>query len=299
MTVVARATPTTGSSGGGGRLRRARSYLGVLPFFVYVALFLILPTVIVVIGSFQNSSGGFTMENFNAVFSGDVLAALGRSVVLSLVSGLVGAVVGAVVAYLLSTASPHGALRKVVTAASSVLAQFAGVMLAFAFSFTFIAPGLIGRWLRDSFSIDVDPNYFSTLPGLILVYVYFQIPLMVIIFLPAVDGIRPQWREATESLGGSTWTFWRRVAGPLLGPSFLGAVLLLFTNAFSAFATAAALVGLTTPIITLQIRAALISETGLGAPNLAKAEALLMVIVVAVLMSLYYWIQRKASRWLG
>ena len=285
--------------GGGSRWWRARSYLGVLPFAAYTTLFLLVPTVIVAIGAFQSDSGGFSLENFRAMASADVLASLGRSLVLSLVSAIVAAVVGAVVAYLLSTAAADSVIRKVVVAASSVLAQFAGVMLAFAFSFTFIAPGLIGRWLQSAFDISVDPNYFTTLAGLIVVYIYFQVPLMIIVFLPAVDGIRPQWREATESLGGSTWVFWRRVAGPLLGPSFLGALLLLFTNAFSAYATAAALVGLTTPIIPLQIRAALISETGLGAPNLAKAEALLMVVVVAVVMTGYYLIQRRAAKWLG
>jgi putative spermidine/putrescine transport system permease protein len=93
--------------------------------------------------------------------------------------------------------------------------------------------------------------------------------------------------------------FWSRVAGPLLAPSFFGSFLLLFTNAFSAFATAAVLINLSNPLITLQIKQALISETGLGAPNLAKAEAILMVIVVALVMWVYYRIQRRAARWLG
>ena len=125
------------------------------------------------------------------------------------------------------------------------------------------------------------------LPGLVLVYTYFQIPLMVIVFLPALDGIRPQWREATESLGGSTWYYWRRVAGPLLAPAFLGATLLLFANAFSAYATAAALVSQGSPIVPLQIRSALTSEVILGRENLGKAMALGMVVVVAVVMWLY------------
>ena len=301
MTAIsAAAVPASATRPGGrGRARRIRSYLGVLPFAAYTTLFLLIPTVIVAIGAFQSDRGGFSLENFRAMASADVLSSLVRSLVLSAVSAVVAAVVGAVVAYLLSTAAATSVVRKVVVAASSVLAQFAGVMLAFAFTFTFIAPGLIGRWLQSSFGYTLDPNYFTTLSGLIVVYIYFQVPLMIIVFLPAVDGIRPQWREATESLGGSTWVFWRRVAGPLLGPSFLGALLLLFTNAFSAYATAAALVGLTTPIIPLEIRAALISETGLGAPNLAKAEALLMVVVVAVVMTGYYLIQRRAAKWLG
>ena len=289
-------------AGGGGRLRRMKPMLGVAPFLLYTALFLLVPTVIVIIGAFQGDGGSFTLANFRELFSQSViLQALVRSIVLSVVSALIGAVVGAVVAYFLSTAAPGGLLRKLITSASSVLAQFSGVMLAFAFLFSFTGrTGLVSRTLNSWFGIpEPDVNYFASLAGLIIVYAYFQIPLMVIIFLPAVDGIRPQWREATESLGGSTWVFWRRVAGPLLTPSFLGALLLLFANAFSAFATAAALVGLGSPLITLQISNALTSETGNGAPNLAKAEALIMVLIVAIVMAGYYWIQKRSSRWLG
>lgn len=283
---------------GGGLLRRVGPGLGTVPFFAYTALFLGLPTIIVLIGAFQTESGGFTFGNVKALKESDVVAALGESVLLSLYSAVIGAVVGGVAAYAISTANPRGMLRRLMTSASSILAQFGGVMLAFAFLFTLGRTGLLGRFLIKDLGVDLDPNWLTTLPGLTLVYTYFQIPLMIIIFLPAVDGIRPQWREAAESLGGSTWVFWRRVAGPLLAPAFTGSLLLLFTNAFSSFATAAALIGTTSPIIPLKIRAALISETGNGAPNFAKALALLMVLVVAVLMFLYYRIQQRASRWL-
>ena len=131
-----------------------------------------------------------------------------------------------------------------------------------------------------------------------LVYLYFQIPLMVIVFLPAVEGLRPQWREATETLGGTTWTFWRRVAGPILLPSFVGAMLLLFTNAFSAYATAAALISQGTPLLPLQIGGTLSSEVILGQENVGKAMALAMVVVVALVMTAYVFLDRRASRWM-
>ena len=281
-----------------GLLRRGAPWLGTVPFFAYTALFLWSPTVIVIIGAFQTDGGSFTMANVKALNSSPVLEALGESVLLSLYSAVIGAVVGAVAAYVISTGNPKGMMRRVMTSASSVLAQFGGVMLAFAFLFTFGRTGLVGRFLIKNLGFEIDPNWLTSLSGLTTVYAYFQIPLMIIIFLPAVDGIRPQWREAAESLGGSTWVFWRRVAGPLLMPAFLGSLLLLFTNAFSSFATAAALIGTTNPIVPLQIRQALTSEVGNGAPNFAKALALMMVVVVAILMFIYYRVQRRASRWL-
>jgi putative spermidine/putrescine transport system permease protein len=281
-------------------LARARGLLGTVPFFAYVAIFLVVPTLVVVIGAFAGD-GGFTMANVTALGDQYILAAFGRSILLSAVTAAIGAVLGALLAYALVTARPGGLLRRVVTAASGVLAQFGGVTLAFAFLATIGLSGFVTVFLRDHLSIDIYSGgvWLFELPGLALVYTYFQIPLMVIVFLPALDGIRPQWREATESLGGTTWQYWTRVAGPLLAPAFLGSTLLLFANSFSAYATAAALVSQGNPIVPLQIRTALTSEVVLGQQNLGKAMALGMVVVVAVVMSLYVLLQRRTARWLG
>ena len=281
-------------------MARVRSLLGTVPFFGYVTIFLVVPTLVVVIGAFTGD-GGFTMANLSALGDQYILAAFGRSILLSALTAAIGAVLGALLAYALVTARPGGALRRVVTAASGVLAQFGGVTLAFAFLATIGLSGFVTVFLHDHLGIDIYAGgvWLFELPGLALVYTYFQIPLMVIVFLPALDGIRPQWREATESLGGSTWQYWTRVAGPLLAPAFLGSTLLLFANAFSAYATAAALVSQGNPIIPLQIRTALTSEVVLGQQNLGKAMALGMVVVVAVVMSLYALLQRRTARWLG
>ena len=282
------------------RLRGA-ALLGTVPFFAYVVIFLVIPTLVVVIGAFAGNGGGFTLDNVTALGDAYILDAFGTSILLSAVSALVGAVLGALLAYALATAKPGGVLRRVVTAASGVLAQFGGVTLAFAFLATIGLSGFVTVWLKDHLGVDLYANgvWLFELPGLILVYTYFQIPLMVIVFLPALDGIRPQWREAAESLGGTTWQYWTRVAGPLLAPAFLGSALLLFANAFSAYATAAALVSQGNPIVPLQIRSALTSEVVLGQQNLGKAMALGMVVVVGVVMALYALLQRRTAKWLG
>jgi putative spermidine/putrescine transport system permease protein len=281
--------------------RRGRALLGVLPFFAYVVVFLLIPTLVVVIGAFAGDDGRPTVDNVAALADRYIVDAFVRSIVLSAVTAALGAVFGALLGYALVTARRGGILRRVVTAASGVLAQFGGVTLAFAFVATIGLSGFVTVFLRDRLGIDIYGGgvWLFELPGLMLVYTYFQIPLMVIVFLPALDGIRPQWREAAESLGCSTWQYWRRVAMPLLAPAFLGATLLLFANAFSAYATAAALVSQGSPIIPLQIRGALTSEVVLGQQNLGKAMALGMVAVVAVVMTLYALLQRRTARWLG
>jgi putative spermidine/putrescine transport system permease protein len=194
---------------------------------------------------------------------------------------------------------PNGPLRQFVIAASGVLAQFGGVMLAFAFLATFGFNGLATMFVRDVLHLDVltDASWLYSLTGLVVVYTYFQIPLMLIVFLPSLDGLRQEWYDASSSLGGSSWSFWRYVGGPILAPAFLGALLLLFTNAFSAYATAAALISQGASIVTLQIAGSLQSEVVIGQENVGKALALGMIVVVSLVMALYALIQRRASRW--
>lgn len=308
MTEVA--TPRSGSdgsigtgppAGGAGslRLRRARDYLAVAPFVAYVTLFMLVPTAIVVIGALQADDGTPTLQNLTTIISGEAFRdAFVRSITLSAQTAILGATLGGLLAWALVDSQPGSWLRRNVISICAVMAQFGGVMLAFAFLATFGFNGLATVFMREVVGLDVFAGqWIYNMTGLAVVYTYFQIPLMVIIFLPALDGLRREWWEASKSLGGSEWRFWRHVGGPILAPSFLGALLLLFANAFSAYATAAALVSQGSPIVPLRIRGALTSEVVLGQANVGKALALGMIIVVAIVMVLYALVQRRASRW--
>jgi putative spermidine/putrescine transport system permease protein len=258
-----------------------------------------LPTAIIAAGSFTTADGGLTSSNLSSINQTFIGKSFVGSLVISAVSAVVGAFVGALLAYAVVTGNPNGFLRRSVTSAAGVLAQFGGVTLAFAFIATLGTLGFVTVFLKDH-GIDIFPNgvWLYDLSGLTLIYLYFQIPLMVLVFLPALDGIRPQWREATESMGGNTWHYWRYVAGPLLAPAFLGCTLLLFANAFSAYATAAALISQGGVIVPLEIQQLLIGETGRTQPGFAKALALAMILIVAIVMVLYSLFQRRTSRWL-
>ena len=272
--------------------------LALLPFLGYLAVFLLVPTATVIVGAFQEQ-GRFSTTNIEALFSAPVLRTLWNSVLLSGSTAVIGAVFGALLSYLVVTAPPRSLFRRAVTPMAGVLAQFGGVTLAFAFIATLGFSGVVTEMLRATLGVDIfGSGWLFGLPGLILVYAYFQIPLMVIVFLPALEGLRPQWREAAVSMGATTRQYWTHVAIPLLRPAFLGATLLLFANAFAAYATAAALVSQGNPIVPLLIRAGLTSEVLLGRQNLAFALAFEMIVVVAVVMSAYAVLVRRTSRWL-
>ena len=269
-----------------------------LPFFAYTACFLLAPTVIVIVGAFQDRSGNFTLANFNKMFEANTIAAFGTSILVSIASSLIGAVVGALASYaLVIGAKPNGLLRRMVSAISSVLAQFGGVMLAFAFIATIGINGIGTMLIKTLTGYTVNPNWLSSLPGLVTIYCYFQIPLMIIIFLPAVDSIRPQWREACESLGGNTFQYWTRVACPILAPRFISAFLLLFASAFSAYATAAALFSQRSILVPLMIQGAMRNELDPNQQGFAQVLAFAMIIVVAIVMLLSHAVEKRAGRW--
>ena len=279
--------------------RREIGTFGVtIPFFAYTACFLLSPTVIVIVGAFQNADGGFTLNNVSKLFEANTIAAFATSLLVSVISALIGAVVGALASYALVIGSkPNGLLRRMVGAISSVLAQFGGVMLAFAFIATIGINGVGTMLIHQLTGLTVNPDWLSSLPGLITIYCYFQIPLMIIIFLPAVDSIRPQWREACESLGGNTFQYWTRVAGPILAPRFISALLLLFASAFSAYATAAALFSQRSILVPLMIQGAMRNEMDPNQQGFAQVLAFAMIIVVALVMMLSHAVEKRAGQW--
>lgn len=282
----------------GGR-RFSLDWVGVFPFFAYVGIFLLLPTAVVGIGAFFNADGSFTLDNYAHLSRSYVFKATVTTTLLSLVTALGGAFFGALLAYAIVTGNPNGMLRRLVVSASGVLAQFGGVTLAFAFIASIGSAGFVYLFAQShGFDYYAHGIWLFELSGVALVYLYFQIPLMVLVFLPALDGIKPQWREATESLGGNTWHYWRYIAGPILFPSFIGAVLLLFANSFSAYATVNALINQGSPVLSQQIAAAISSEVGAAEPGFAKAIAIEMIVIVTVVTILYTLLQRRTARWL-
>ena len=280
-------------------MRGVARYAGLTPFALYVLIFLAIPTTLAVTTGFFAEEGSFTWNNITGLFTPTILGTFASSFWVSAVTAIIGAIVGALVCYALLGTRPDGALRTIVDSLASVLAQFGGVMLAFAFIATIGLQGLATLFIKNQLGIDIYSESFWLyhVPGLLLPYIYFQVPLMVITFMPALQGLKSQWAEANATLGGTKFTYWTRIAAPVLAPSFFGSLLLLFANAFSSYATAAALISQGAQIVPLQIRAALVSETVLGRENMAGALALGMIVVMVVVMWGYSVLQSRTSRW--
>jgi putative spermidine/putrescine transport system permease protein len=273
------------------------NWLGILPFFAFAMLFLILPTSYLMVGAFQDPSGSFTLDNLRGLFEPGVLGAYWISIKISAASAAGGGLLG----FLLAWAAVQGKLppwiRPTLMTFSGVASNFAGVPLAFAFLATLGRVGLVTVLLKKFFDFDLYSTGFSVLSfaGLTLTYLYFQIPLMVLIVTPALEGLKRDWREACDCLGGTAYHYWRYVALPVLWPSILGAMLLLFANAFGAVATAYALTGSSLNIVPILLFAQIRGDV-LHNPNLGYALAFGMIVITGISNAGYMWLRSKSDR---
>jgi len=277
-----------------------KNWIGVAPFFLFAILFIFLPSMRLFMDSFKNNEGQFTFANILQLFSEPyILNAYWLSIKISTVTAIGGAIFGFLLAYSITVGNLPKSLRPALITFSGVASNFAGVPLAFAFVSTLGRTGFVTALLKNFFGMDLYQSGFNLygFAGLSLVYMYFQFPLMVLIMAPALDGLKREWREAAENLGANTMQYWLRIALPILLPSILGATILLFGNAFGAYATAYALTGGRLGIVTIQIGAQIRGDV-LHNPGLGYAMAMGMVFIMAVSLAGYSWLQAKTERWL-
>jgi putative spermidine/putrescine transport system permease protein len=275
------------------------AWLGVLPFFVFAFAFMLLPSSSLFFDSFRDNDGQFTLNNLLSLLRPDILNSYVLSIEISAATAIGGGLFGFLLAYAVTVGGLPRFVRSALMTFSGVASNFAGVPLAFAFIAVLGRTGFVTVLLKNVFHVNIYNAGFNlySFVGLSLTYMYFQFPLMVLIMAPALDGLKREWREACENLGANSIEYWRYVALPILLPSLLGTMILLFGNAFGAYATAYALTGGNLPIITILIGAQ-ISGDVLHNVNLGYAMSLGMVIVMGISLAGYTWLQRRSARWL-
>ena len=278
--------------------QRLPGWVGLAPFLTVAFLFLIWPAYAVVLQAFQGADGGFTLDNVATATQAQYRSAFLTSGLLSLVTALIGGVLGTLLTYGVSTLERPRFLKSAMSTFSGVASQFGGVPLAFAFVASIGSAGLLTSLLAK-IGIDLYGTGFSLLSfsGLVIVYLYFQIPLMLIIMTPAVEGLRRSWREAADGLGASTFQYWARVGIPLLTPAFIGGVVLLFANAFAAYATAQVLTSGSVNLVPIQIGFFVQGNVFAGQSQVGYALALGMIVVVSIALAINIVLQRRVARW--
>lgn len=274
-----------------------RRNLPAFPFLLIFAFFFLYPISRLIYISFMSNQHTFTLSNFETAFQKPYNIAFLNSVKLGLFSAAITAVPGAVAAYFIETRG-SSKLKRTIAAMNGVLANTGGVPLAFMFTAALGIQGFITIALKEV-GLDLYAKQFSlgTFTGLLIVYLYFQLPLMIIVFSPAIVSLRQEWSEAAKNLGANDLQYWFRLGIPLLIPSFLASFLLLFASGFSAYATANALTVGNLPLTPLQIGGLLDGNVSAAQLNLGKALGVVMIVISAFAVVPYLLIQRRVSRW--
>jgi putative spermidine/putrescine transport system permease protein len=277
----------------GRQRRRWTAWIVLAPFFLFGLAFEILPMLTLVRSSFTTGAG-WSLANFSRAFTPVMVDSFRNSLQLSAVTALLGVVGGTLVAYAIVT-SRRRVVRDTLTALADVTANFGGAPLAFAFIITLGSTGVVTLLLKAA-GVSLYPHFrIYSVSGLAIAYVYFQLPLMILLIVPALLGLKPEWREAATNLGATRLQYWLLVGLPVLAPSLLGSFLLLFANAFGAYATAWTLTGPDVNLVTVQIAALVRGEVQLD-PALADALALVSLGVMGVCVVGYRWLATRPWR---
>jgi putative spermidine/putrescine transport system permease protein len=279
------------------RFIKITSVLPALPFLLIFAFFFIYPITKLIYVSFMSNENTFTFGNYQTAFTQPYSTGFINSIKIAFFSALITALPGAIAAYFIETRGPSK-LKRSLAMMSGVLANTGGVPLAFMFTAAIGIQGSLTKILKY-FGFDIYAGTFSlgTFTGILIVYLYFQLPLMIIVFSPAITSLRREWVEAAKNLGASQFNYWYRIGFPLLLPSFIASFLLLFASGFSAYATANALTVGNVPLTPLQIGGLLDGNVSAAQLNLGKALSVVMVLISAIAVIPYLIIQRKAARW--
>jgi putative spermidine/putrescine transport system permease protein len=278
--------------------QRVRGLVGAvwfLPLAVFSLIFLFLPSIGLFVGSVAGSHGA-TLTYYAQLFQSQYLDAYKVSVELSAATAIIGAFAGLVLAWAVVGGGLPRVLRPFTLTFSGVASNFAGIPLAFAFTSTLGPVGLVTVFLK-SLHINLYAAGFSLFGfwGLVITYLYFQIPLMVLLIVPALDHLHT-WREAATNLGATPFQFWRFVGLPILRLPLLGALMLLFGNSFGAYATAYALTSGMINLVPILIGQEL-SGNVVFSPSLADAMAVGMVLIMVAIFVVYLVANRRSVRW--
>ncbi|MGF7048399.1 putative spermidine/putrescine transport system permease protein [Paenibacillus sp. DS2015] len=256
--------------------------LFLVPFCIWVVAFLILPAAGMFISSFQNEGGqGFTLDQYSKVLTHPLYqTAIVNSVLLSLISSVIAIIIAVFGAYSFTTFSNK--TRDGMLNVSNVMTNFAGIPLAFAFMVIWGSNGMFTLIFKKIGLSFLTFDLYSW-TGLGLVYIYFQVPLAIMLIYPSMYAIRTEWKEAASLLGAGTWQFWRRIGIPVLLPGIVGTLSVLFANAMGAYATAYALVLRNFNLLPIQI-GSLVSGDVFPRQELGSAMATILFIILLIAM---------------
>lgn len=271
-------------------ISKRQSFAWLIPFLLLMMLFFIIPLLYMLVTSFSNSDG-FTLEQYKSVLTNEyILQGFKNSITLSAISAVIALIVTLFAVYSIMRFSEP--VREKILVLTNLTSNFSGIPLAFAFIVLLGNSGLF-TLLFEKWEIGALSSFsLYSWSGLLLIYIYFQLPLALMLLFPIYDGIQKEWKEAAALLGASTWQFWSKVGIPVILPGVVGTFSVLFANAMGAYASAYALTSSNYNLVAIRI-GALIQGDIFAQPELASVIAVLLAVTMVTAMLLSEWSIKK------
>ena len=267
-------------------MKQKKTYLlALIPFLVLCVLFELIPIIYTIIRSFvlEGEDFGFTLANYINIFTKPLYQ---KAIVNSLIISILSSIIGLIVAFIGAKAvhESKGKLNNIFMSILNMVSNFSGVPLAFAYIIMFGNVGVM-TMIGSNYGIEFLANFpLYSIFGLLLIYVYFQIPLSTLLLIPAFDAIRKEWKESNALLGGTNFTFWTKIGVPILMPSILSTFSVLFANALAAYASAYALLMNNVSLLPIRLSEQFVGDL-VQRPEFGSAIAVvLMVFMIAAIM---------------
>jgi putative spermidine/putrescine transport system permease protein len=272
-------------------------WIRFLPFLLFCLVFEVVPILFLMRGSvIDKTTSQLTLQHYLHLNHPLYINSFLNSIKISGLTAIVGVLFGTFIGYAIYR-WPSQRVQEILITLSDVTTNFAGAPLAFAFVVILGMNGVITQFFLQYFQYELYPEFsIYSFSGLTLAYIYFQLPLMVLLILPAFAGIKKEWRESAQSLGATTFQFWWHIGIPVLMPSLIAGVTLLFANAFGAYATAYTLVQAKLSLVTLQIGYMIAGEVRKD-PAVGMAMAVVSLVIMGLSIGIYQAATIRARRW--
>jgi len=266
----------------------------LIPFLVFVGLFEVYPILNMAFRSLFDLEGNFTLQNYiNAFTKPQFQAAIRNSLLFAAAASLVGGIGGTFVAAVAVRLPARW--RNLLLSLYALPMTLSGLVVAFAFIVLLGRNGVLNLIVRRAFGLP--PTVYFNLydwPGIVMVYAFFQIPLMTLSMAAVFENLDPNLIEAARNLGARPWQVWRHVVIPVLLPGFLAGMSIQFAGMMGAFGTVLALVGMAKNLLSLQIYSHS-SESTYNLPQ-AGALAIVLIAITATGLALLSWGARRLAR---
>lgn len=272
------------------RRREAFAY----PYVLWMALFVVIPIILVAVFAFSDSSGSFTLSNFKNM--PQYAAVFGRSMWLAFVATVICLLIGYPVALAISRMSPRN--QRIVMLLLMLPMWINFLLRTYAWMSLLENTGLINRLLAQIGVFDllnslrageagyVPIDHFqliNTGGAVVLGMVYNYLPFMILPIHSVIIKIDPFVIEAAQDLGASRGGVFRKVIFPLSISGVISGITMVFVPSVSTFVISKLLGGGTDMLL-----GDLIEMQFLGSaynPHLGAAISLIMMVIVVICMS--------------